>query len=462
MVDSNANIHNKRLKASDLARRSSDDFCETYGHSELDSIPPFQRSEIILGRRVGAGSFSSVYDIQDFNLCPNQPDKYTDEQAMKREATAKSVMYGVKYVMKCLKDKLEESDDEDLFHCAAQDIAFEAEMLAALSHPNIIKLHSVVDGRHNAFLDGASSFFVILERLESTLADKIEGWSKKSFNPSRSFKSLRRSSFISRAVDKVEADKTDATSVDEGRSLGSRLRVAASLASAIDYLHSQGVIYRDIKTDNVGFDRNGNLKLFDFGMARFMPPHGDACEDVFEMTGLGTPRYSAPELLFRQPYNLKADVYSFSVVLWEIMSLKKPYAKYKQSKDLERAFARVDFKTLVINQRWPKPIQDIIKRGLSRDLWIRPVMSDICQVLNDCTSKSLKLALPKSCKSCEDLQKLRSSFRSASSIQKQKSNMLQLHSSWTSGTTADTTTSYEELLLEDGEKWEQSLHNLDE
>ena len=124
------------------------------------------------------------------------------------------------------------------------------------------------------------------------------------------------------------------------------------------------------------------------------------------------------------------------------MSLKKPYAKYKQSKDLERAFARVDFKTLAINRRWPQPIQDIIKRGLARDLWARPVMSDICKVLNECTSKDLKLALPKPC-SYEDLQKLRSSFRSASSIQKRKNT--RHHSSWTSGTTADT--NYEELLL---------------
>eukprot|EP00985_Skeletonema_marinoi_P011501 scaffold5477_cov165-Skeletonema_marinoi.AAC.2 len=118
------------------------------------------------------------------------------------------------------------------------------------------------------------------------------------------FQMSLRSSFSSRVVDTVDAEnKASTTSVDDGsgRSLGSRLRVAASLASAVDYLHSQGVIYRDLKTDNVGFDRNGNLKLFDFGMARFMPRHGDACEDVFEMTGLGTPRYTSPEYSFISP-----------------------------------------------------------------------------------------------------------------------------------------------------------------
>jgi len=415
--------------------RKKQDFRKTIaiGFLPLDTIAPFQRGEIILGRRVGAGSFSSVYDIQDYNLSAKQSDKYTDEheQAKKREATAKSVMHGTKYVMKCLKDKLEESDaDEYLFHCAAQDIAFEAEMLAALSHPNIIKLHGVVDSHHDAFLDGASEFFIILERLDCTLADKIEGWAKNSFNPSRSFKSLR-SSLSSRALalDKAETETgaPTTTSVDEGRSLVCRLRVAASLADAMEYLHAQNIVYRDLKPDNVGFDRHGNLKLFDFGLARFMPRHGDACEDVFEMTGLGTPRYSSPEVLFHQPYNLKADVYSFCAVLWEIMSLKKPFAKYNQRKDLERAFSRLDSKPLSINRRWPQPIQDILRSGLSRDLWARPVMSDMCKVLTECTSTA------------RDLQKFRSSFSSASttSIQEQKQKNYRRRRQ----TTVDTTSS---------------------
>lgn len=142
-------IHNKRVKATDLAKRSSNDFRETYGHSPMDSIAPFRRDEIILGRRVGSGSFSYVYDIQDFNLCADQSDIYTEEQIKKREATAKSLEYGAKYVMKCLKEKLEDSDDGDLFPYAAQDIIHETEMLATLSHPNIIKVHGVVASRHD-------------------------------------------------------------------------------------------------------------------------------------------------------------------------------------------------------------------------------------------------------------------------------------------------------------------------
>jgi len=164
-------IHKKRVKAVHLKRRSSDDFSETYGDSALDSIAPFERDEIILGRRVGSGSFSAVYEIQAFNLRPDQSDVYTEEQVRQRESTAKSMKNGARYVMKCLKETLE---DSDLFLDAAQDIVHEAEMLAALSHPNIVKLHGVIASRHDAFLGGASGFFIILERLESTLANEIE------------------------------------------------------------------------------------------------------------------------------------------------------------------------------------------------------------------------------------------------------------------------------------------------
>jgi serine/threonine protein kinase len=301
-TSSNSYKHRQRITAHHLAKRCRDDFRQTYGDSALDSIAPFERDEIILGRRFGSGTFSSVYEIQAFNLRLDQSDiLYTNEQVKKRVATAKSVKNGVRYVMKCLRDEVEHSDDEDLFLDAAQDIVHEAEMLAALSHPNIVKLHGVTASHHDAFLDGASEFFIVLERLESTLTDKIEVWAKdkNSFNPSRSLSLKAMSSSFtssSRALENVE--KVTRLEADEGGSLDDRLRVAASLAGAVEYVHSQGVIFRDLKPDNVGFDKQGNLKLFDFGLSRFMPWYGDAYKDAYEMSGAGTPRYAAPEVFF--------------------------------------------------------------------------------------------------------------------------------------------------------------------
>mmetsp|Transcript_22070 Transcript_22070/g.34116 ORF Transcript_22070/g.34116 Transcript_22070/m.34116 type:complete len:435 (-) Transcript_22070:199-1503(-) len=368
--------------------RSSDDFCKAYGQAPLDLIAPFERDEIIIGRRVGSGSFSSVYEIQTFHLRPDQSDIYTEEQVERREATVRSVNYGAKYVMKCLKDELEHSADEDLFIEAAQDIAHEAEMLAAVSHPNIVKLHGVIANRHDAFLDGASSFFIVLERLESTLSDRIEVWAKEknSFNPKRSLKSLS-SSFTtgisghssSGALDKLEKD-SGPEGDDAAGSLDTRIRIASFLAGAVEHLHSQGIIFHDLKPDNVGFDMLGNLKLFDFGLARFMPLYGDAYEDLYEMSGAGTPRFSSPEVFFEKPYNLKADVYSFGVVLWEIMCLKKPFAKCKHRKEFEKALSQGN--ALAINRKWPRSIQDPIRRSLSGDHAERPTMREVCNILD--------------------------------------------------------------------------------
>ena len=426
-----SSIRNKRIKASDLARRSSDIFCEKYGYSALDSIAPFERDEIILGLRVGTGSFSSVYEIQAFQLRPDQSKLYTEEQIKKRDATAKSMMNGsATYVLKRLKEEVEESDDEDLFLDAAHDIVHEAEMLAALSHPNIVQLHGVIASRHDAFFDGASEFFLILERLDSTLTETIEGWKKENayksssrlkslstnlsssslkslsgFSSSSSLKSLSYSS-CSRALDKVE-------------SLDNRIRVAVSLAGAVEYLHSQGVIFHDLKPDNVGF-KEGNLRLFDFGLARLMPQRRHAYDDVYELSGAGTPRYTAPEIFFDRPYNLKADVYSFSVMLWEMMMLKKPFGKCKRRKDFEKVMLGVD-KALVINRKWPQPIQVIIMRSLSRDISERPTMSEVCKALSD--SKVVE---------DYDLE------RNKVSTQKQRSNSLARRASFASFSTSCT------------------------
>lgn len=390
-------IQTNRDEACRLARRSSDDFSDTYGDSALDSIAPFENDEVQLGpKAVGSGSFASVYPIKGFNLRAHGSKNflgvsitdYTEEQVKKRERIAISVDNGAKYVMKSLKDKLEDSvHEKQLFLESAQDIVTEAEMLAAFSHPNIIKLHGIIASRHDSFAEGPSAFFIILERLESTLDGKIEEWKKHhSFNRRASFTSLRSSLSSSMIQDnKVKAEKSSSS---DGGSLDSRLRMATSLADAIQYLHSQDVIFNDLKPENIGLDRRGNIKLFDFGLAKFMPKDGDSYKDVYEMDMAGTPRYAAPEVVFYKPYNLKADVFSFSVVLWEMIGLKKPYSKCKTRKEFEEALPKLD-KVLAIDKRWPQPIQDVIKSGFCQDLFARPTMKEMYNSLYDYVTNGL-------------------------------------------------------------------------
>jgi len=86
------------------------------------------------------------------------------------------------------------------------------------------------------------------------------------------------------------------------------------------YLHSRKVIHRDLKTHNLLIDEYWNVKVADFGLSRFM------IDLDTTMTACGTPSWAAPEVLRKQHYSQKADIYSFGICLWEMVTRLRPYA----------------------------------------------------------------------------------------------------------------------------------------
>jgi serine/threonine protein kinase len=100
-----------------------------------------------------------------------------------------------------------------------------------------------------------------------------------------------------------------------------RLELLRSAALGINYLHTLEpmIVHRDLKPSNLLVDESWNVKVADFGFARIK-------EDNATMTRCGTPCWTAPEVIRGEKYGEKADVYSFGIIMWEVLTRKQPFA----------------------------------------------------------------------------------------------------------------------------------------
>ena len=103
---------------------------------------------------------------------------------------------------------------------------------------------------------------------------------------------------------------------------------AAIIGLSLEYLHTHGIAYRDIKPDNILIDEDGYLKLADFGMSKMLKDK----EKAFSLCG--TPEYFAPEIITREGHNKNADWWSYGILLYEMLYGISPF----YSKNTEKMF----------------------------------------------------------------------------------------------------------------------------
>jgi len=357
-------------------------------------------------------------------------------------------------VVKFLRSTLYEN--HGMFAASAADLIKEGNILSTLNHRNVIGLRGVSSSRGiDAYLNGYhDSFYLVLERLETTLSGRILEWKArhkelyqedemcyninlamvkkghsrtnagmdkflkklsklrvKSSSSNRSRESDLTLSTISDSEDSSSRDYDDDTSLivfgKESKKLeieslrmellDERIDVTLQLADALAYLHQHNVLHRDLKPDNIGFDREGVIKVFDFDIARVAPtstteaPNNE--DELFHMTQkVGSPRYMSPECALREPYNKKTDVYTYGLLFHEIMTLEKPYEDIDDEEHEECVFYE-GVRPHIIDMQLPKRVKITIAKTWSVNIEKRPTMKTVRSILKKERTEILRLGI---------------------------------------------------------------------
>ncbi|RJF95695.1 serine/threonine-protein kinase [Noviherbaspirillum saxi] len=152
------------------------------------------------------------------------------------------------------------------------------------------------------------------------------------------------------------------------------LSIASQIAEALDYAHSRGVIHLDVKPGNVLFESNpeGRVALSDFGIAKIL----GAVERVITVIPrefAGTPGYLAPELIVGMPPTPQADIYSFGIVLFEMISKVIPFDDTREILAVLEAKVNKDAPDIrSFRPDVPNEIAERLAQVLARDLSLRP------------------------------------------------------------------------------------------
>ena len=181
----------------------------------------------------------------------------------------------------------ESTKDPNIFIQGLVDQATETMFLSSISHPHIITLRAISTGTEGE--DGSmfnSNFFFIIDRLIDTLDVRIRKWKSQSKSAKGMVSKLTRRS-SSRLEDLQET----------------KLSYAYDLMGAIEYLHKNHIVFRNLKPENVGFNIRNDIVLFGFGLAREVHEDDRVSDATWKLTGeTGTLRYMAPEVVLNKPY----------------------------------------------------------------------------------------------------------------------------------------------------------------
>ena len=140
----------------------------------------------------------------------------------------------------------------------------------------------------------------------------------------------------------------------------------------LHYLHSNNIVHRDIKSDNILTDRNGEVKLADFGYSAMLTQERSA-----RSSKVGTLCWMAPELIKgERRYDTKIDIWSFGIFAYELAEGNPPYIRELQSRVMINIITR---EAPLISSRWSEGFRDFVKKCLTTNPEERPSAAEMLQ-----------------------------------------------------------------------------------
>jgi eukaryotic-like serine/threonine-protein kinase len=151
------------------------------------------------------------------------------------------------------------------------------------------------------------------------------------------------------------------------------LTIGKQVCRALEVAHEEGVIHRDVKPQNLLVDQAGFLKVMDFGIARLAQHHAEPGQGLTAAgVVVGTPQYMAPEQLFGEPVDGRADLYSTGAVLFECVTGRPVFEAPSLVALLARHLEDVAPDPCRLNRDIPESLSRVILRALARkpqDRW---------------------------------------------------------------------------------------------
>src|SRR5207249_734497 len=198
----------------------------------------------------------------------------------------------------------------------------------------------------------------------------------------------------------VEGETLEARMAKQRLSLDDSVNVAAQVADALAEAHARNIIHRDIKPSNIMLTSRGQVKVLDFGLAKaastnLIAPDEAETRRVLTAPGmiLGTVPYMSPEQLRGASVDVRSDIFSFGVVLYEMLSGRQAFARDSDAETIGAILHQQPPELSSIDSGIPKVLQDVVNKCLTKDAEHRyQTMEQVTRELNPARDGELATA----------------------------------------------------------------------